>query len=140
MLPLLLRLIFAYLLGYVMEDYKIENIELQYLKVEDFEELKTATLEAYSGVMDAYWKKHHLESLTSIFPEGQVVIRIDGKLAGCALSLIVDFDSIDDNHTYADIIEGEKFKNHNPDGDVLYGIDVFIKPEFRGLRSRSSTV
>jgi predicted amidohydrolase/GNAT superfamily N-acetyltransferase len=117
-----------------MEDYKIENIELQYLKVEDFEELKTATLEAYSGVMDAYWKKHHLESLTSIFPEGQVVIRIDGKLAGCALSLIVDFDSIDDNHTYADIIEGEKFKNHDPDGDVLYGIDVFIKPEFRGLR------
>ncbi|WP_426431453.1 bifunctional GNAT family N-acetyltransferase/carbon-nitrogen hydrolase family protein [Winogradskyella sp. HB-48] len=117
-----------------MEDYKIENIELKFLSVDDFEELKSATLEAYSGVMDSYWKKHHIETLTSIFPEGQVVIKIDGKLAGCALSLIVDYDEIDDEHTYADIIEGEGFKNHNPDGDVIYGIDVFIKPEFRGLR------
>lgn len=117
-----------------MEDQKIENIELSYLTVDDFEALKSATLEAYGGVLNSFWRKEHIERLTSIFSEGQVVIRIDGQLAGCALSLIVDYDKIDDNHTYADIIEGDKFKNHNPDGDVLYGIDVFIKPEFRGLR------
>lgn len=117
-----------------MEDHKIENIELSYLTVNDFEELKSATLEAYGGVLNSYWKREHIERLTSIFSEGQVVIKIDGQLAGCALSLIVDYDKIDDNHTYADIIEGDKFKNHDPEGDVLYGIDVFIKPEFRGLR------
>ena len=117
-----------------MDEQKIENIELSYLTVGDFEELKSATLEAYGGVLNSYWKKEHIARLTSIFSEGQVVIRIDGQLAGCALSLIVDYDKIDDNHTYADIIEGDKFKNHDPDGDVLYGIDVFIKPEFRGLR------
>ncbi|MGJ8548788.1 GNAT family N-acetyltransferase [Winogradskyella wichelsiae] len=117
-----------------MEDHKINNIELSFLTVNDFEELKSATLEAYGGVLNSYWKKDHIARLTSIFSEGQVVIRIDGQLAGCALSLIVDYDKIDDNHTYADIIEGDKFKNHDPDGDVLYGIDVFIKPEFRGLR------
>ncbi|WP_179374671.1 carbon-nitrogen hydrolase family protein [Winogradskyella wichelsiae] len=117
-----------------MEDHKINNIELSFLTVGDFEELKSATLEAYGGVLNSYWKKDHIARLTSIFSEGQVVIRIDGQLAGCALSLIVDYDKIDDNHTYADIIEGDKFKNHDPDGDVLYGIDVFIKPEFRGLR------
>lgn len=117
-----------------MEDHRIENIELKYLTVDDFEELKLATLESYGGVLDSYWKKHHIERLTSIFPQGQVVIKIDGVIAGSALSLIVDYDKIDDNHTYADIIEGETFKNHDPYGDVLYGIDVFIKPEFRGLR------
>lgn len=117
-----------------MDEQKIENIELSFLTVGDFEELKTATLEAYGGVLNSYWKKEHIARLTSIFSEGQVVIRIDGQLAGCALSLIVDYDKIDDNHTYADIIEGDKFKNHDPEGDVLYGIDVFIKPEFRGLR------
>ncbi|MBF8148669.1 bifunctional GNAT family N-acetyltransferase/carbon-nitrogen hydrolase family protein [Winogradskyella sp. F6397] len=117
-----------------MEEHKIDNIELSFLTVGDFEELKSATLEAYGGVLNSYWKKEHIARLTSIFSEGQVVIRIDGQLAGCALSLIVDYDKIDDNHTYADIIEGDKFKNHDPDGDVLYGIDVFIKPEFRGLR------
>ncbi|SDG95119.1 carbon-nitrogen hydrolase family protein [Winogradskyella thalassocola] len=117
-----------------MEEHRIDNIELSFLTVGDFEELKSATLEAYGGVLNSYWKKDHIARLTSIFSEGQVVIRIDGQLAGCALSLIVDYDKIDDNHTYADIIEGDKFKNHDPDGDVLYGIDVFIKPEFRGLR------
>jgi len=117
-----------------MEDIKIENIELKYLTVDDFEELKSATLESYGGILDSFWKKGHIERLTTIFPEGQVVIKIDGVLAGCALSLVVDYDKIEDNHTYADIIKGDKFNNHDPNGDVLYGIDVFIKPEFRGLR------
>ncbi|MFT5846103.1 MAG: putative amidohydrolase/GNAT superfamily N-acetyltransferase [Psychroserpens sp.] len=117
-----------------MEDHKIENIELKFLTVDDYEELKSATLESYGGVLNSYWKKHHIEQLTSIFPKGQVVIKIDGNIAGCALSLVVDYDKIDDHHTYADIITGDKFKNHDPDGDILYGIDVFIKPEYRGLR------
>ncbi|KAA5828041.1 GNAT family N-acetyltransferase [Algibacter amylolyticus] len=117
-----------------MDAKKIENIELKYLTVDDYQELKEATLESYAGVLDSYWKKEHIIQLTSMFPEGQVVIKIDGDIAGCALSLIVDYDKIDDNHTYADIIAGESFKNHDPEGDVLYGIDVFIKPEYRGLR------
>ncbi|SFC84232.1 bifunctional GNAT family N-acetyltransferase/carbon-nitrogen hydrolase family protein [Algibacter pectinivorans] len=117
-----------------MDAKKIENIELKYLTVDDYQELKEATLESYAGVLDSYWKKDHIIQLTSMFPEGQVVIKIDGDIAGCALSLIVDYDKIDDNHTYADIIAGESFKNHDPEGDVLYGIDVFIKPEYRGLR------
>ncbi|WP_034041652.1 bifunctional GNAT family N-acetyltransferase/carbon-nitrogen hydrolase family protein [Wocania ichthyoenteri] len=117
-----------------MEEQKIENIELKYLTVDDFEELKSATLESYGGVLDSYWKKHHIEQLTTIFAKGQVVIKIDGNIAGCALSLIVNYNNIEDNHTYADIIEGDKFKNHDSNGDVLYGIDVFIKPEYRGLR------
>ncbi|MFD2551089.1 GNAT family N-acetyltransferase [Bizionia sediminis] len=117
-----------------MEPQGIENIELKYLTVADYEELKAATLEAYGGVLNSYWKKHHIKDLTTKFPEGQVVIKIDGDIAGCALSIIVDFDKIDDEHTYEDIIAGESFKNHDPNGDVLYGIDVFIKPKYRGLR------
>src|SRR5690606_21565047 len=117
-----------------MKEQEIKNIELEYLKVADYEALKEATLEAYGGVLNSYWKKHHIEQLTSIFPEGQVVIKIDGEIAGCALSLIVDYDSIEDNHTYADIVKGDTFKTHDPEGDVLYGIDVFIKPKYRGLR------
>ncbi len=117
-----------------MEDQKIENIELRYLTVDNFQELKDATLESYGGIMNSFWEKQHIERLTSIFPEGQVVLIIDGNIAGCALSLIVDYAKVDDNHTYKDIIEGDKFKNHDPNGDILYGIDVFIKPEFRGLR------
>lgn len=37
-------------------------------------------------------------------------------------------------HTYREITANYTFDSHSPKGDVLYGIEVFIKPEFRGLR------
>ncbi len=114
---------------------KIENIELKFLTRKDFVELKKATLEAYAGgLANSYWKLDDIGKLISIFPEGQVVIKVNGDIAGCALSVIVDFDEIDDNHTYADIVSDSSFKILNKEGDTLYGIDIFIKPEYRGLR------
>ena len=43
-----------------MEEHKIENIELKYLTVDDFEELNSATLESYGGVLDSFWKRDHI--------------------------------------------------------------------------------
>ena len=82
----------------------------------------------------AYWKENQIKALIDKFPEGQVVIKVNNQLAGCALSIIVDYDNLDNNHTYKDITGNYTFSTHTNDGDVLYGIDVFIKPDFRGLR------
>jgi predicted amidohydrolase len=68
------------------------------------------------------------------FPDGQVVIKANGKVAGCALSIKVNYDNIDDQHTYKEITGNYSFDTHIDDGDILYGIDIFIKPEFRGLK------
>lgn len=112
----------------------IENIELQFLTLNDYKELKAAMIQAYSSMPDAYWKENHIKTLIEKFPEGQVVIKINGVLAGCALSIKLDYDSFDDEHTYRDITDNYTFDTHNENGDVLYGIDVFIKSEYRGLR------
>jgi GNAT superfamily N-acetyltransferase len=40
----------------------------------------------------------------------------------------------EETHTYKEITANYTFDTHNKYGDILYGIDVFIKPEFRGLR------
>lgn len=111
----------------------IDNITLKYLDIDDYQELKEVMLSAYP-TMGTFWKEGHIKKLLSIFPEGQVVVKINGELAGCALSIIVDYDKYDDAHTYSDITADDTFTSHHPGGDVLYGIDVFIKPEFRGLR------
>lgn len=113
---------------------KIENIELAYLSLDDYQELKKAMIEAYTNMPDSYWKESQIGSLIERFPEGQVVIKVNDNIAGCALSIIVDYDKIDQNHTYQDITGNYSFKTHTNDGDMLYGIDIFIKPEFRGLR------
>jgi predicted amidohydrolase/GNAT superfamily N-acetyltransferase len=112
----------------------IENIELNYLTLDDYKELKEAMIQVYASMPDSYWRENQIKSLIDKFPEGQVVIKINGDLAGCALSIILDYDKFDDEHTYEDITGNFTFDTHNSEGDVLYGIDVFIKKEYRGLR------
>ncbi|AWH73757.1 carbon-nitrogen hydrolase [Dokdonia sp. Dokd-P16] len=112
----------------------IENIELKYLTLNDYEELKSAMIQAYSNMPDMYWNEKQITALINKFPEGQVVIKIDGKLAGCALSIKLNESTFDSVHTYEEITGNYTFNTHKPDGDILYGIDVFIKTEYRGLR------
>ena len=114
---------------------EIENIELAFLSLDDYQELKEAMIESYTSMPNSYWREHQIKSLIDRFPEGQVVIKVNNQIAGCALSIIVDYDKFDYNHTYKEITGNYTLSIPIlPDGDVLYGIDIFIKPEFRGLR------
>ena len=70
----------------------LDNIELQFLTLDDYQELKTA------------------------------------------LSIIIDYDKFEDHHTYREITGNYSFDTHSKNGNILYGIDVFIKKEFRGMR------
>ncbi|SFR52422.1 Predicted amidohydrolase [Robiginitalea myxolifaciens] len=117
-----------------MKISEIDNIDLQYLRFEDYLEIKEAMQKAYASMPESYWKEHHIQTLLEKFPEGQVVIKVNGQIAGCALSIIVDFSQFEDHHTYKEVTADYSFDSHTPDGDVLYGIDVFITPGFRGLR------
>jgi len=112
----------------------IENIELQYLTIDDYTALKETMLQVYSNIPNAYWNKAHIQSLINKFPEGQVVIKINDELAGCALSIVVNYQDFDQHHTYREITGNYTFSTHTNSGNVLYGIDIFIKPEYRGLR------
>jgi len=112
----------------------IENVELEFLTLTDYQELKEAMIEVYSSMPNAYWSEEHIKLLIEKFPEGQVVIKINGQLAGCALSIIVDYDKFEERHTYQEITGNYTFDTHTPEGNVLYGIDIFILSQFRGLR------
>lgn len=114
--------------------HEIGKIELVFIKLEDYDDLKKAMIEAYSDMPEIYWKEHHIKTLVEKFPEGQVGIKVDNELAGCALSIIVDRLLFDNKHTYNDITGAYSFNTHNPKGDTLYGIDIFIRPKYRGLR------
>ena len=113
---------------------EIENVELQELHFDDYHDLKEIMIEAYPVLDEAYWKKHQIKTLIDKFPEGQVVVKVNGQLAGCALSIIVDYAKYGDKHTYKEITGNYTFNTHDDDGDILYGIDLFVKKEFRGLR------
>lgn len=117
-----------------MDISTIENVELKYLSIQDYKELRAAMLEAYALLPDSAWERADIKRLVDLFPEGQIVIKINGQLAGCALSIIVDYKQFEGQHTYEEVTGDYSFNTHTPQGDMLYGIDVFIKQEFRGLR------
>ena len=113
---------------------KINKVELRNLKFDDYKELKKSMVESYPEMAGSYWRENHIEKLLTIFPEGQLVILVDDKVVGSALSLIVDETLVDKNHNYSEITGNYTFSTHNTKGDILYGIDVFIHPSYRGLR------
>lgn len=113
---------------------KIKKVELRNLQIEDYKELKNSMQEAYSELENSYWREDQIEKLLKIFPEGQLVILVDGKVVGSALSLIIEYKKVIANHTYKEITGQYTFSTHNPKGEILYGIDIFIHPKYRGLR------
>ncbi|CAN5604241.1 bifunctional GNAT family N-acetyltransferase/carbon-nitrogen hydrolase family protein [soil metagenome] len=111
-----------------------EIIEVRSLTLEDYQTLKDAMIKAYASFGGQYWKEESLKRLLQKFPDGQIVMTLDGKVVGCALSLIVKYEKFGDNHTYRDITGNFSFETHDPKGDTLYGIEVFVHPDYRGLR------
>ena len=110
------------------------QIEIRKLSIDDYEELSEAMQKAYPDIDDNTWSKRNIQKLTSIFADGQICILVDGKLAAAALSIIVQYELFSDQHTYAEITGNETFNTHSNNGNVLYGIEVFVDPEFRSLR------
>ena len=113
---------------------EIGTVELRNLQEADYASLKDSMIAAYTNWPSSHWQEKHIMKLLRIFPQGQFAVIIDGKVAGCSLSIIVKYDLYDDDHTYREITGDYSFDTHNTKGDVLYGIDTFIKPEYRGLR------
>lgn len=80
------------------------------------------------------WAREQIESQLQHFPEGQIVVEIDGQIVASASCLIVDFEDHDDWHDWKSISDSGYIRNHNPNGDTMYGIEIMVDPEYRGLR------
>nr|WP_246417896.1 bifunctional GNAT family N-acetyltransferase/carbon-nitrogen hydrolase family protein [Haloferula luteola] len=82
---------------------------------------------------DGAWEESELRSHLNVFEEGQLIAEAEGKIVGVASSLIV---SMGRNplraHTYYGITDDGYFYNHDPQGDTLYGAEVYVDPNLRG--------
>jgi predicted amidohydrolase/GNAT superfamily N-acetyltransferase len=112
----------------------IHKLEIEKLSVEDYQQLLGAMKASYPNWQGSYWSLEAISQLIDRFPDGQIVVKVNGKVVGCALSIIVEYARYEDEHTYKQITGNYTFSTHDPHGDVLYGIEVFIHPDFRGLR------
>jgi len=67
------------------------------------------------------------------FPAGQFLAEVDGKVVGYATSLIVQLNDDDDLYRYPELSGNGSFSPHTPAGDTLYGADIAVHPDYRGM-------
>jgi GNAT superfamily N-acetyltransferase len=76
--------------------------------------------------------KNHFANHIKIFPEGQLVVEKDGLVIGSASTLRCDFP--EHEHTFLESCDNLWITNaHIPTGDWMYGFDMGVLPEYRGL-------
>ena len=68
------------------------------------------------------------------FPEGQFVAEYGDRLVGYCATFRVSARAALAPHTWGEITGGGFAARHDPNGDWLYGMDLCVDPDFRGLR------
>lgn len=111
------------------DEHHLKLRTLAYADYPDIEEIMTAV---YPGM--GPWSRKQFAAQLNRFPDGQICIEDNGKVVAAALTIIVDYRRFGDKHTYDQITGDGYFTTHDPKGDVLYGVDVFVHPDYSGMR------
>ncbi len=111
----------------------LHHLQLRNLHMEDYPQIKTLMDKVYVD-LDGAWPKKVIASLLRRFPEAQFGIEDNGVIVAVALTVRVDYAAFSNAHTYDELLEGNDAVVHHPDGDAMYGLDIFVDPEYRGFR------
>ncbi len=119
-------------------DAKIEQpiehrLKLRNTRLSDYEDIREIMDRVYPTMQGA-WTQEQFESQITRFPEGQICIEDNGKVVAASVSLIVTYSRYGDKHTYKQITGNGFLTTHDPLGDTLYGVDIFVHPDYRNLR------
>ncbi|MBM7578308.1 GNAT family N-acetyltransferase [Jeotgalibacillus terrae] len=99
----------------------------------DFEQLIELQRKAFPPPFpsDLLWNHHQLNEHITRFPEGALCILVNGQIAGSITALRTNYSG--EQHTWEQITSDGYITNHEPDGGVLYIVDICINPDYRGL-------
>ncbi|MCF6094641.1 GNAT family N-acetyltransferase [Microaerobacter geothermalis] len=80
---------------------------------------------------ELWWNTEQLKNHVTLFPEGALCIEVDGEIAGSMTGFMVDFDPSHPEHTWEEITDQGYIRNHNPNGNTLYVVDICVRPSYR---------
>lgn len=102
---------------------------------EDFGELIRIQSECFPPPFppELWWNEEQLSNHVKLFPAGAVCVEVEGRLAGSMTGLIVSYDPQHPEHSWAEITDEGYIRNHDPEGDTLYIVDISVSPAYRKL-------
>lgn len=101
----------------------------------DFQELIKVQQESFPPPFpaDLWWNEEQLTNHITLFPEGALCAEVDGVVAGSMTGLLVHFDPAHPNHSWEEITDNGYIRNHDPNGNTLYVVDICVRPSYRKL-------
>lgn len=108
------------------------DVIIRSIQPKDLEEIAALSLKSFGPEMSLNYEQ--FKSTLEVFPEGQVCVEYEGKIVGCAISLIIDIDDYGYDYTYEEISDDGYIRNHKPEGKNLYGIEVGVDPDYRNMK------
>jgi ribosomal protein S18 acetylase RimI-like enzyme len=82
---------------------------------------------------ELWWNEEQLTNHVSLFPEGALCVEVDGRVVGSMTGLLVHFDPNHPSHTWEEMTDSGYIRNHRPDGNTLYVVDICVSPPYRKL-------
>lgn len=105
------------------------KIKIRQAKISDIGQIVEVEKKAWGekGAADA----QKFESRIKTFPEGTLVAELDNKIIGVVATEILNYkDWENKDFSWYDITDnGFIKKTHNPNGNVIYGVDLSVIPE-----------
>lgn len=79
---------------------------------------------------ELWWNELQLAEHVSRFPEGALCVEHEGEIIGSMTALRLTLHKEDDQD-WASITDNGYIRNHDPQGDTIYVVDICVAPSFR---------
>ena len=102
--------------------------------IEDVPRLVSLNAAAYPDLVadGVVFDAAQLTAQHAVFPDGQIVVEVDGNVVGAIATLIASSAAALGPHTWAEITSHGTFAGNDPRGDALYLADIYVDPNARG--------
>jgi len=114
-----------------LKDFE-KSIKVRQLILDDYQNIIKLQEKCFPGMKT--WTIEQFSSQINIFPEGQIAVEYNGVIVASSSSLIVDFTLYSDWQDWHIIADNGFIINHNFEGNTLYGIEIMVSPEYRGMK------
>ena len=108
------------------------RLEVRELTLEDYPAVKRIQQRCFPDIEP--WTKREFTSQLRRFPEGQIGVTLDGQLVASSTTMIVLESEWVEPHTFDEVSTHGTIEHHEPNGDMLYGLDIVVDPDHRGQR------
>ncbi|TNE91279.1 MAG: GNAT family N-acetyltransferase [Deltaproteobacteria bacterium] len=108
------------------------RILLRPLTLDDYQALRDLQVACFPQMEP--WSEDDLRAQLRNWDRSQLGLFLDGQLVASCGQVIVDYADYDDWADYDELSASGTLDNHDPEGDTLYGIEMQVHPECRGMK------